>query len=316
VPGRKTICYLLMLLAVLVLLNLPLPAELRIKVGARDNLSPFHAAFSFVSTKVRGLGWYVAGAWRADGTRSDLLTEIAELKREVWQMHTIEEENEALRDLVGMGRERPDRLILAEIVARGDASGWWQTVRLNRGSEDGIEANLAVVTPRGLVGKTRVVSRKTTEVLLITDPGSRVACRLRRSSAFGVVEGGGVSAGGKGHLEVLYSVDPIRMKYLTSEQAISSGEEVITSGLGGVYPEGIPVGRIKGARLDRSRLYHTAEVLPSADLRRMRYVFVIVPNGGEAETAGEMEDDVMGIPATMPGGVETNATALVEEVSP
>ena len=310
-PGRRTIFYLLLLLAVLVLLNLPLPAELRVKASARDNLSPFHAAFSFVGAKVRGAGWHIAGAWRADGTRSDLLAEIAELKREVWQLQTIEEENEALRDLVGMGRERPDKMILAEIVTRGDASGWWQTVRLNRGSEHGIKPNLAVVTPRGLVGKTRSVSRKTTEVLLITDPGSRVACRLRRSSAFSVVEGGGVSAGGQGHLEVLYSVEPIRMNYLSSEQTITPGEEVTTSGLGGVYPEGIPVGRVKRVRLDRSRLYHTAEVIPSADLRRMRYVFVIVPDAEEVVT----EDAMEAVSTVHEEVMVTNEVAMIEDTA-
>ena len=286
-PGRKYIVGIGLLLLVLLLLNLPPPTSLRVKAATRDNLSPFHRALVYAAGKVRGIGWTIAGAWNADGTERDLRAQIAELRLQLWQNRNLEEENQALRDLVGFGRRRRDRLVPCEVVSRGGASGWWQTVRLNRGAEDGIRRHLAAVTTDGLVGRTTDVSAHTSTVLLLTDPNSKVACRLRRTGAFGIMRGLGVSSGGKEKLDVLYSVQPGTLDYLPADLEIFRGEEVVTSGLGGVYPEGLPVGRVKSVREDPSQLYLKAEVIPAADLRALHYVYVIVPETGETGEPGE-----------------------------
>lgn len=278
VVGIKYIVFGMLLLAVLVFFNLPMPAALRFKAGVHDNLDPFSRLFSSFEGKARGLAWYMAGAWHADGTRQDLLAENVELEREVWRLkRETPEDYDVLRDMLGMVQEDDGRLIMGEVITRGSAGGWWQTVRLNRGLADGVRTNLAVITTRGLVGRTREVSGRSSEVLLITDPLSRVACKLKRSGAFGILQGRGVGVTGKHELEVLYSVEPARMRFIRADSEYTEGEQVYTSGLGGVYPGGIPVGRIKSMELDDSRLFLSADVVPSADLRGLRFVFVIAP---------------------------------------
>ena len=276
--GRTYVIYGILLLAVLMFLNLPLPVSLHLKAGVHDNLDPFNRLISIVESKARGLAWYVAGAWHADGTRSDLLAENIELQRELWQLkREVAEDHEVLREMLGMVQEDDKRRIMCEVMTRGSASGWWQTLRLNRGLADGVQTNLAVITPRGLVGRTIEVSRRSSEVLLITDSTSRVACKLRRSGAFGILQGSGVGVTGNHELDVLYSVEPARMRFIRADSEYAEGEQVYTSGLGGVYPAGIPVGRIKSMALDDSRLYLSADVVPSADLRGLRFVFVVAP---------------------------------------
>ncbi|MDA0991038.1 MAG: rod shape-determining protein MreC [Verrucomicrobia bacterium] len=275
--GRKYIIVASLLLLVLLLLNLPLGASQRVKAGTRDNMSPFHRALLYVTDKIHGVGWAIAGAWHADGTEADLRSQIAELKRQLWLRQNLEEENQALRDLVGFERRKRDRLVPCAVVSRGDTSGWWQTVRLNRGSLDGLRPNLAVVTTEGLVGRTTEVSQHTCDVILITDPNSKVACKLQRTGAFGIMRGAGITATGKEKLDVLYSVQPGMLNYLPGDIQIFRGEDVVTSGLGGIYPEGLPVGRVKTVREDYSQLYLQAEILPAAELRRLRYVYVIIP---------------------------------------
>lgn len=276
--GRTYVIYGMLLMAVLVFLNLPVPVSLRLKAGVQDNLDPFQRLISIVESKARGLAWYVAGAWHADGTRSDLLSENMELQRELWQLkREVAEDHDFLKEMLGMVQEDKRRLIMCEVMTRGSASGWWQIVRLDRGFADGVETNLAVITSRGLVGRTVEVSRRSSEVLLITDTTSRVACKLRRSGAFGILQGSGVSVSGKHALDVLYSVEPARMRFIRADSEHSEGEQVYTSGLGGIYPAGIPVGRIKSMALDDSRLYLSADVVPSADLRGLRFVFVVAP---------------------------------------
>ena len=268
----------MLLMAVLVFLNLPVPVSLRVKAGVQDNLDPFQRLISIVERKARGLAWYIAGAWHADGTRSDLVAENMVLQRELWQLkREVAEDHDVLKEMLGMVQQNNRRLIMCEVMTRGSASGWWQTARLNRGSSDGIETNLAVITSRGLVGRTAEVSRRSSEILLITDTASRVACKLRRSGAFGILQGSGVSVSGNHLLDVLYSVGPARMHFIRADTEYSGGEQVYTSGLGGIYPAGIPVGRIKSMALDDSRLYLSADVVPSADLRGLRFVFVCAP---------------------------------------
>ena len=74
---------------------------------------------------------------------------------------------------------------------------------------------------------------------------------------------------------MLFAVQPCRMDYIEKDAPLVVGEKVITSGLGGVYPKGLAVGRVVGSELDRSGLYQRAKIAPAADLRDLKYVFVV-----------------------------------------
>jgi len=148
-------------------------------------------------------------------------------------------------------------------------------VRVNRGSEEGIKSGAAVLTVDGLVGRTTAVSRHTSDVLLIADPTCKVACRVKRTGALGVLSGTGVSAGGKSKLDMLCGLKPGRLDYIAKERRVLKGDEIVTSGLGGVFPEDLPVGRVVSSGLHVSGLYQAAEVMPSAMIEALRYVFII-----------------------------------------
>ena len=279
--GKPYVVVIGLLLAVVILLNLPPAEALRAKAGVRDNLTPFQGVVTRLLRQVRGVGWYLADAWQAPDTERRLRTENAELKRELWRMRTLQDENATLRELAEFRQGRRERLLVGEVIARGDASGWWHTVRLNRGRSDGLRPDLAVLTGRGLVGRTTVVSQFTCEVLLITDPTSQVACRAGRAGAFGVLGGGGVTFSGDPQLAMLYTAPSMEVEFLPVGASVAKGDDVVTSGLGGVFPEGIPVGKIESVRLDASQLYMNASVVPAADLRALRYVFVMLTGGAE-----------------------------------
>ena len=177
------------------------------------------------------------------------------------------------------------QLVFCDVTARGDSVGWWHTLTVNRGSRDGIRPDLAVVGPKGLVGRTSGVSWRTAEVLLITDPNCKVPCRTAGGAEFGILEGRGVSVTGRHRLEMLSAVNPIRVDYVPLEMPLHGGDVVETSGLGGILPPGIAVGRVLNAEMDPSGLYQRADVAPSADLTSLRYVFVVMdaaPKKGEA----------------------------------
>jgi rod shape-determining protein MreC len=205
-----------------------------------------------------------------------LLAENAELRYENQSLRILERENNEFRRLLGFQKRQGRKLVLCEVLSRGDSSGWWQIITLSRGSDSGIRNDMAVVTADGLVGRTQTVSRQSCDVLLITDPNCKVACRLVRGGAFGIVRGKGVSIMGDPKLEMLGHVQPLQMDYVPRDTVLKAGVFVETSGLGGVYPEGLSVGRVIGISRDRSGLYQRVALQPSAALGALKYVFVVV----------------------------------------
>jgi len=264
------------LIAVVVLMNLPVPATLRLKAGARDSFVPVQNVMGFIVSRISDGVVFLAVAKQAVDGRNEMMTELAALRHEARRRHALELENRELRARLKFAARHKHKLVLCRVVSQGGVSGWWQTVRLNRGRADKIRPNLAVIAADGLIGRTMDVSGATTDVLLLTDPNCRIACRFPRSGAFGIARGMGLTVAGTAKLEMVVGAKPCRVDYIEKDLGVGVGDAVVTSGLGGVYPEGLPVGRVVGTEVDSSGLYVRAEVAPAATLSALRYAFVVV----------------------------------------
>lgn len=271
---KYLICIILM--AAVILLNLPLSVSRRIEAESRDNFAPFQNVMSLLLNKGAAMISFFGNAKEDVREKESMLKELAILRERVRSLEHIERENENLRKQSGFSIASKRELVLCEVVARGDISGWWQTVRLNKGRDDGIAPNMAVITMEGLIGKVMEVSRHTCDVLLITDPKCKVACKFSRTGAFGIVRGTGVSAKGDMRLEMFSAVKPWRADYIALDHEIKVYDEVVTSGFGGVYPEGLLIGYVRKVSFDPSGLYQCAEILPAAEMGTLKYVFVVV----------------------------------------
>jgi rod shape-determining protein MreC len=282
----------LWLVILVVVLNLPVPSSMRLKDAVRDNVAPYQNVLTFVVTKLRNMFFVLGSAGAVVAEREELVREIAVLRGRIRESEATIQENRVLREKLAFVQSSSFRLVFCEVISRGGTSGWWQTLRLNKGTDHGIGPNMAVITEDGIVGRTgglrseekgpRLhVSRRTCDVLLITDPQSRVACELVSARAFGVLRGRGVSMRGRTKMEMLYPAHHPRMEYIYKGTRVEAQERVVTSGLGGVYPKGVPVGDVLKMEMDHSGLYLRAEVRPAADLGSLRYVFVVVKQGAE-----------------------------------
>jgi rod shape-determining protein MreC len=120
---------------------------------------------------------------------------------------------------------------------------------------------MAVVAGRGLIGKVASVGHAYARVVLLTDPGSRAGARLRQSCSTGVAEGNGAAL--------------LALKYLPRDTPIAAGEDVITSGLGGVFPAGYLIGTVRDVISGEGGFYQTAMVTPAVDVARLEYVIVL-----------------------------------------
>jgi rod shape-determining protein MreC len=263
------------LVAVVVLLNLPLPASMRVKSSARDSVAGYQNVWHLVVNDVSRTFSAFAGAKKHINQKEELLQEVANLEFSILQMERFEAQNVELRKQLDLQKASKLELVLCEVVSRGGAGGWWQTITLNKGSEDGIEQNRAVVTRVGLVGTTINVAKNSCEVLLLYDSNCQVACRFSRTGSLGILRGAGMTLRGNPEMEMLLSAESPVVNYVRRDQQLIDGDEVVTSGLGGVYPPGLLVGTMKKLSLDAKELYYCVEINPAEDMRELKYVFVV-----------------------------------------
>ncbi len=261
---RNIILFVLFFILVGVLLILPGKVTAPLSNAVRDVFAAPQVGLRQANEWVRSLG----------RDKAELLAEnkllrvkIAELSDEIRKNKNLQDENQGLRDLLKLKTTSKYGLVAAQLLAR-DVNGWWQMARLDKGADDGIQADLSVISPEGLVGQISGISRNSSDVLFLTNPKVKIAARLARSEIFGIVRGQGVSWEGDAKC---------RMDFIVKGADINRADEVVTSGLGGVYPAGLVIGYVEEVHLDPSGLFQYADIIPAADFRLLDLVFVVFP---------------------------------------
>ena len=205
--------------------------------------------------------------------RRELFQQIDRLRREneqfkaqAIQTAAIVRENDQLHSLFGWQQQAPWKLKLANVVMR-DPANWWRTVQIDLGTRDGLRENLPVITAAGLVGRISSVSLTRAQVVLIGDPNCRVSALVENSAHdIGVLLASGP-----------LDTSLVQLTYLASGANLKSGQNVVTSGLGKVFPLGIPIGQIESARSVEYGLYTEARVKLNANLGSLEQVWVLFP---------------------------------------
>ncbi len=211
----------------------------------------------------------VAGLFQSNPDAESLRRQNAELQAQVNQLQArviqLEEDQTALKTLSGLvnyARTQPDYRYLAANVIGRDPSPFLRYLLLDRGSDDGIRRDMPVVTDQGLVGKIVEVTSQASKVQLIVDSGSAVNALLQKSRERGVVSG--QLAGG------------LIMQYISQQVTVEPGERVLTSGLGGAYPQGLFIGAVSAVQKLNYEVLQQAEVTPGVDFGRLEIVLIIV----------------------------------------
>jgi rod shape-determining protein MreC len=260
--------------ALLLLFNLPGGCTARIKGIFKDTITPLQrVSVKTIQSLKEGAG-SVRGFGGLMDENSRLSEEVIYLQARLVELENLEQENRHLQDQLDFYKRQKHTLIPCQVTAR-TISGWWQSVRLDKGRAQGIEANRAVISPDGLVGRTEAVSVYTADVLLLSDPACKVSARVSRTGSFGLVTGSGVNAQG-------YPV--ARMQFIHKDAPVQAGDAVVTSGLGGVFPKNILIGYVENVGKEEAGLYQYADIIPKAVTELMDVVFVAAKEGSaEAE---------------------------------
>ena len=259
----------------LVLLNLPTSVSSSLRGFFREGMATYQGAATRVWSRFHSTSTAVGNMTDVIRERDRLDREVGVLRTQVRSLQALARENAEFRKLLGYKERLGHRTVACEVIARDDGCGWWQAIRLNRGRKVGISENMPVITPDGVVGRTTEVSADTCDVLLLSDRSFRLSVRFEQEGSYGILHGGGVSLQGAHGAEVVSIPLPFKANYIRKELVVKPGETVVTSGLGGVFPGGLAVGRVVQARPDETGLYQNVEVTPAADLARLQHVLVV-----------------------------------------
>ncbi|MBI4388178.1 MAG: rod shape-determining protein MreC [Candidatus Omnitrophica bacterium] len=189
-----------------------------------------------------------------------LLEQVQILKQELVVFKEMKTENERLKRLLDFKQASEWKTVSAQVIAR-DLSHWSYYVMINKGSSDGIQSEMPVASGEGLVGKVVSVAPHSARVILLIDSDSRVSALLQETRDVGLVEGMGESF--------------LKMTYLDLTAQVQVGQTVISSGLGGVYPKGIPIGKVIQIGEEKDKLSLYAMVQPFSSFSKLEEVLCL-----------------------------------------
>ncbi len=203
--------------------------------------------------------------WLVNTRQRNLLLkqENRELRAELQKVKEVSLQNARLRKLLAFVDDLDLPALPAQVIGE-DASNWARTIMIDKGSAAGLKNGLPVVAAQGVVGRVIKVAPNSSRVLLVTDASSAVAALIQRTRTRGVVRGRG---------------DTLSVEYALRNADISKGDLLVTSGMGGVFPKGLPLGVITSVQTDQFGLFQQVSAIPTIDFSHLEEVMVIV--GGD-----------------------------------
>lgn len=186
------------------------------------------------------------------------------------QWHEIELANARLRNLLNFQKAPTNRVVAAEVIGK-DPARWFKTVIIDKGKAEGLQKGLPVVLPQGIVGQVIEVSSHYSKVMLIIDRNSAVDALVQRSRARGIIKGA--------------SADECRFEFVLRKHDVQIDDTVISSGLDGVYPKGLRIGRVSNLSQRKSDIFYDITVAPFVDYETLEEVLVVLRPETKAMTS-------------------------------
>ena len=228
--------------------------------------APIRSAIATVSGWAEGVYTYVFHYGELQDELDSLRKQVAELEDAVRQGQEASRENEQLRSLLDLQEKRRDFVFESAKVTARSTSNWESILSLSKGSSAGIEVGDCVITETGvLVGVVSQVGYNWSSVSTVINTDTEMGGIVSRTYSAGVLEGD----------FALMSQGKLKLNYLPEGAQLVSGDEVVTSGKGDIFPSGLVVGQVEGVFTDPSGQSRYAVVTPLAKLDSLIEVFVI-----------------------------------------
>lgn len=294
VPGRHR--SLTLLTFVLVAQVLLLAAQIRsdehqvrlIRVWAVGSVTPFGRAGTWTISKIRGTWSGYFALVNTERENQSLKAERDRLRIRNTELESEAAEGQRLATLLGFRDTHGEVPMLPARVIESSADSSSRVIYINRGERDGVRRNMPVITADGIVGKIFEVFGGASEVLLITDKDSGVGALLAGSRVQGPIGGTG---------EPL-----VQMKYVSNDETVTVGQQVLTSGEDRIFPKDLPVGTV--TEVKQGAPFKQIRVQPAAHLNGLEEVMVLLTNQESITKPATTASD------TAPGGAASAAATV------
>jgi len=201
------------------------------------------------------------GLINARNENARLKKEINALRMENYRYRELYATHQRLQQLLQFEKKIDWPVSAAQVIGR-DPTGWFESVIVDKGADAGLKVNMPVVNANGVVGRLVSVSKNYAKVLLVIDQNSAVDCIIQRSRDRGIVKG--------------LSSKVCKLDYVLKTSDAVVGDMVVTSGLGRVFPKGIPVGEVIEVENKPGEIFKDVKVRPLVDFSKLEEVLVIL----------------------------------------
>jgi rod shape-determining protein MreC len=233
--------------------------------GLYTVLAPFMQGVSSAHNQVKYVWRSYIGLIGVREENRSLKEEIRKLRRDNAALSDKERENLRLKKLLDLRTSHEFPSVAAQVIGE-DAAGWYRTLFINKGMEDGVRPDMPVTVAEGVVGRVVNSSSDMSRIILLTDPNHSVDCRVARTRDRGVLSG-------------LLERGCI-LRYINLKSDIRPGDQVVTSGLDGIFPRGLPIGKVAKVEKGTQGLFLEARIVPSVDFSEIEEVLVVLGQRG------------------------------------
>lgn len=256
-------------LLALIFYSLNVPNNREANLLERGMLTLFSPLMRPVSAMTQGVNRIWTDYLNLVDVRSDnrrLVQQIQEMNSRIIQGNEALLAHDRMKALLDMKKTVTEPTVSATIIGE-DGSPWFSTMTIDRGASSGIREGMPVVAAGGVVGQIVKVAPSTSRVVLLTDHASGIAAMIQRSRARGVVKGKGNGL--------------CVMEFSMRDDDVKIGDMVLSSGIGGIFPKGLPIGEVSMVKRAEYGMFQTITIRPYVRLLRLEEVLVLLRTAHE-----------------------------------
>lgn len=267
------VAFVITLMAAVLILR-PEPARQFESVGTRV-FEPVEFGVSGLISQIEDVGGTVQKIADLARQNERYRDQIDRLESQLVEVRELRAENQDLRNLLAMRQKSGLGELIPVRKIGGDPNPFIGSFTIDKGEDDGIRSGMTVATSRGLVGRVVRSFPTSARVLQITDLNSAVTGRVQSTGATGVVRG-------RADQKLLADEPKLFMEKIPQEDVLEAGDLVITSDLGGIFPEGLIIGRIVQVRRRDGDLFQEAILEPAVDMNRLERLYAVGDSAGRS----------------------------------
>lgn len=276
----KNKVFILSVITIAILITMGLSALPNSKVNYVSDvfstiLSPFQRFIDYSGVKINNFFAHFDDIDRLRAENEVLKKKLDEYENKVENLQELEQKNKELKEALDIKDQYTNmKPVVANIIAK-DMGNWFNIFTIDRGKKDSISNDYPVITSKGLVGRVMEADILSSKIISLIDEDFSVSARLSKTNDIMVVKGDAK----------LKDEGLCIMEYIPQDLDLSSGDKVETSGIGGIYPKGITIGKVLEVRQKTNELDRYAIIKPSVDFKRLEEVIVLNTNeaGGNSK---------------------------------